>query len=549
MNGEKLTQDHPTRAGSITRFAGRGFRRIINTSLVVLAIIIAGCTLINSVPNITLLYIPDPTPLTGSTHQFYVVVDDVDSDVVTVSWTVTAGQLSSARGDSVLWTAPLTLQDVTVTAVADDRINTEKDTARYTLSVVNGAPIITSFSSSKPYVIMGNEVTLSVTAEDPDGETITFDFATLQPINAGEITADPPGAKTATATWRAPTATESLFSSVYNIIVTVSDELGFFTTDTIDVLVYTEYNTIWVVDSGHKSVRKYTSRGDFILASPYDFKYPVAVASNYDNIYGCYVADKDGDSVVKLDAVGEEVAIFASLPQVEDIAFHKDSETLWVLTRGDSSLTIFLRGEKIKTVAGFSQPNTIEINQNTGDVWISDKGKQAIYQLNANDFETNPLPDTLTALNTTIFSTGLNIPAGMTVRNELGATLYIADKNDNEIEILTDVSGTGNYTWGTTITTFTSPQKVTATDGDLLWVITPNLVQYISESDLGGTPTTLVSYFFQDPVVMTPEPLTGEMWIGDNATTQVVKIAPGTPDVVSATISGFSRIEDIVINQ
>ncbi len=76
MNGENLTQDHHTRTGSITRFADREFRRIISTILVMLAIIIAGCTLINSPPNISLLFIPDPTPLTGSTHQFYVVVDD-----------------------------------------------------------------------------------------------------------------------------------------------------------------------------------------------------------------------------------------------------------------------------------------------------------------------------------------------------------------------------------------------------------------------------------------------------------------------------------------
>jgi len=46
---------------------------------------------------------------------------------------------------------------------------------------------------------------------------------------------------------------------------------------------------------------------------------------------------------------------------------------------------------------------------------------------------------------------------------------------------------------------------------------------------------------------MAVDQVTGNVWIGDNGRHQVVEIS--SADLVSVTISGFSFVEDIVINK
>ena len=84
------------------------------------AIIFTGCELVNNAPSIE-IQVEDDTPLTSSTQNFTAVTDDLDEDVVSVTWSATDGEFNKTTGETVKWTAPVTTGRVVVTAVADDR--------------------------------------------------------------------------------------------------------------------------------------------------------------------------------------------------------------------------------------------------------------------------------------------------------------------------------------------------------------------------------------------------------------------------------------------
>ena len=95
---------------------------------------------------------------------------------------------------------------------------------------------------------------------------------------------------------------------------------------------------------------------------------------------------------------------------------------------------------------------------------------------------------------------------------------------------------------------------VTALSGlfNVVVIIANNGKLFAFSEGNSATLTTLAGdYTFQSPHALAVDPMTGECWIGDNGTNQLVKIRIN-PDFTFATLvklNGFIFIEDVVINQ
>ena len=510
----------------------------------------AGCELLNSPPSIDII-VEDPTPLTGSTQTFTAVVEDLDEDAVLVTWSATAGQFSKTRGQEVLWTAPLEIQPVVISALADDRKAGGLDSTQITLSVVNAAPVIATFLSSSSFVTLGNSITLTCTADELDGEAFTFDFFTSPP-GVGLVSHDDP--EVGFATWEAPS--ELSLARSYAIIAKVSDIQGFFSTDTLAILVFSEFGTIWVVDKFQARVSKYTARGEQILTAPHPFANPVAVANNTNfEFFGAYVADQDAGEIVKLDAKGATIVTFTNIPTVADLAIHFGTGSLWAISVSDEDprLTVIntFTESIIASVRGLRHPTAITINQSRDEVWIADVGGDVdrVIQIDIADFMT-ALPDTLLPAFATVFEGNFNNPTDLAVLHEQTATVYIADMNDDEVERLVYNSGSDSYIRSAPVDMglSTKPSRVAVTPLGQVWVLgLDRSIQYFPEIN-SALLTPISSYFFLSPHAMAADPATGHVWIGDNGTEQVVEIV-NDPDSVGITIGGFSWVEDLVINK
>ncbi len=517
---------------------------------------ITGCELTNNAPTISIT-VENYEPLTGDTQTFIAVVEDVDENaIVRVSWAVTGGTLANTTGKEVKWTAPLARGEVVVTAIADDGISNGIDSAHATLNVVNSAPEITIFEivgfedeDQDPYVLMGGTIQLNCVAEDPHGEPITYSFYTLS--GAGQFQQVSPEA--GTADWTAPPATELSFSRTYTLYVEVSDEQGYSSGDTLEVLVYTEAGTIWLVDSEQAIVSKYTALGHYILTSSHPFEKPVAVAGDISRDYGCYVADYTAGEVIKLDPEGNQVAVFMDLPSVADLALHEASRTLWVLSEEDSALVVYNTRSvalPVKKVSGFKVPGAITINQSNGSVWISDVGDNSVIQLSALDLDA--LPDSVSDPGVTVFrdvggTPIFSFPSGLGTRDRIDATVYVADLNHDQIERLTYSSGTGTYSRNTPISIDNPSQVISNVKGEV-WVLnSKGSIQYFLESNINVAPFPVLSYAFSNPNSMAVDEVSGEVWIGDSGNHQVVKVL--SPDSLAVVISGVDFVADIVVNR
>ena len=198
---------------------------------------------------------------------------------------------------------------------------------------------------------------------------------------------------------------------------------------------------------------------------------------------------------------------------------------------------------------GFYQPDIITINQSSGDVWIADGGMNVVFQFNSK--LTASLPDTVTSLNTTQFGGVLDTPINIAVldRISLDAVVYIADKRDSDGEIEQLVYNGSNYQFGATISGFDRPTLLASTVDGRVWVANSSgVVSFFTASTNGSDRITTIGYDFKNPQTMTADPITGEVWIGDNGSNEVIKmVAPA--DSADVIISGFGFVEDLVINK
>ena len=431
---------------------------------VVLASVFIGCTQENNIPTLDVT-VEDSTPLPGSTQTLSAVVTDLDTaDIVSVIWDISEGDPPAHIGLTIEYTAPQFETVDTIRVEANDQ-NDGIVTETIIMNVTNGSPYIESYTVSQSAVLLGNEVTLTVTASDPESLPLTYHFSSLENVGVF-VNYDP---EDSIAIWEAPFDPD--LAGEYDLYVNVSDSLGKSTSDTLSVIVYSEYGTMWIVDSGLKSVRKYNEFGQYILSAEENFDNPVAIANNHPDWFGCWVADKESGKIVEINEDGETFETYDNLPNISDIAYHNNSNTICALSRANRTLTLIKGGTLVKTIYGFSSPNSIAVNQISGEVLVSDYGLQQIVVVDLLP-DDQVYPDTVSTEHyLTELNGDLNGPVAIAITNYTnqtnGVMILVADYLMDRIQRVRYTSG---YNYESSITGITKPVAL-ATTANYTWYI------------------------------------------------------------------------------
>ena len=493
----------------------------------------------------------------GASQRIKAVVNGIDDTTnIAIEWQASAGTLENISNLTVLWTAPedTTQAEISVKVTTVDGGSATRSTA---ISVGNAPPQIDAFQVSDNIVLTGNQITLTVSATDPENFSLNYRFWSIPDSGIiSHLSPDNP-----TATWTAPDGS-NFRGRKFQFVAEVGDNLNFVSRDTVEVLAYADFESVWVVDGGNKTVSKFTANGLKILTSPVVFENPVAVCNDVSEFYGCYVADYDAGKVVKLDARGNVITEYSDVPTVIDIEIHRDTRRLWALEVGRDAVAIIdgYTHSLLKTIKGFKQPRWITINQATGDVWIAEPSNNRLICLNSR-LPVGSIPDSITTANAAIYpdtSSGayLNSPVSPFVRHDVAQPVFVVDRDDRQIE---QFEWNGNryvrnafpvqlgnvnplFVWSATVGNVFSMIASIASDGKL---------QGYVEGNSGSLTMLTGDYDFQAPHTIAVDPPSGIVWIGDNGTNQMVKVQlnPNFTYQKRVALSGFVFLEDIVINK
>ncbi|MCP4129911.1 MAG: hypothetical protein GY754_02735 [bacterium] len=204
--------------------------------------------------------------------MFYVNATDNDGDAISYSWSATGGTFSNSDSASTIYTAPAMsgTYDIVIT-VAD----TNGQSNSHTVTIeVNNAPTITSVTADTNPVLAGKTASLTVVASDPEGDTLSYLWASKDGSFDNLVGT--------TVNWTAPG-----IAGTYPVIVTVTDEHGFETTASIDIVV--EYETSGaVVSAGFNTWPQVRS----IIASN-----PQLKTGSLTTALTTQVSDVDGDTL------------------------------------------------------------------------------------------------------------------------------------------------------------------------------------------------------------------------------------------------------------
>jgi len=479
--------------------------------------------------------IPSDTVQPGSVNLFKAIVSDPDTDKVELTWQTTHGNLNRTTGVEIIWTAPTEFADVIITVSAEDE-NKGSTTEELIIYVRNENPKIIEFKSSSNIVLIGNYVELTCIGDDTEDSELIYNFYSMN--GAGEFIEED-GADN-TIQWHAPHDQSDVGS--YTLIVDVSDKIGYSISDTLEVMVYSDYASVWIVDSENKTVEKYGSNGDKILTAEEQFSRPIAITNNTNEFYGCWVADYDLQTIFKINPIGKTVEKIEEIGRIIAIDIHKDTKQLCALEIENSTIKIIdtYSNTVTKTVHGFNSPNTLKINQITGDVWVCEPNRNRVVRFNI-----NTPPDTINQnSNCDIFTDNLNNPIDIEIGHKTPTIVYIVDKNDNAIERIDN----STLLRLPSVTGFYLPEKISISSEQKVWIIDDiGGIYYFDEDNINDVqPINLfATTTFYDPHVMDVDP-DGNIWIGDNGSKTLVRITPAGKET---QIPGFNFIENIIINQ
>jgi hypothetical protein len=183
----------------------------------------------NTSPVLTAGPTASPATITADqTSGLAVTATDNDGDVLSYTWAAAIGTVVGS-GNTAVYTPPvvsvLTQDQVTVT-VTDGRGGSVTGTATVTILIPNTPPVLTSGPSAIPATISDVETsTLSVTASDPNGDTLNYTWSATGGTVAGAGD---------TAVYTPPRVT---VTTVYHVTVTVTDVWGGSVVGTVDVVV------------------------------------------------------------------------------------------------------------------------------------------------------------------------------------------------------------------------------------------------------------------------------------------------------------------------
>ncbi|WP_257459556.1 PKD domain-containing protein [Archangium lipolyticum] len=186
----------------------------------------------------------------GASTTLAVIASDPDGNTLTYSWTQSpptpAGRFSDSTAASPTWTAPALTSDQAFTlqvTVSDGKGGTAQDSVDVSVTNLpeNQAPTISAVTATPDTLDEGESTTLAVTANDPEGNTLTYSWTQSPPTPAGRFS----DSTAANPTWTAPALTGD---QTFTLQVTVSDGKGGTVQDSVEVPV-TSVNTPPVVDA------------------------------------------------------------------------------------------------------------------------------------------------------------------------------------------------------------------------------------------------------------------------------------------------------------
>jgi len=507
-------------------------KNIIFMVTAILFLLAAACdqAILNEEPLLELIFDAD-TVLPNSVNILKAVVSDPDTDKVVVTWTVTSGSLNRNTGLEVKWTAPDAYTDVFITATATDE-NKGETVEEKIVYVRNIKPFINSFTSSEDIILIGNSVLLNCIAQDEERSDLRYSFFSQN--GKGEFVEE--DGLDNTMTWYAPEDQED--AGTYNLIVKVSDTEGETDSDTLDILVYSDYSSVWVVDSEKMSLEKYGRNGDKILTAEQELLKPVSITNNTNEFYGCWVADYEAQNIYQISAKGKTISTIADIGRIIDIEVHKESNKLVCLNVDSNSISIVntFNNEVVATVRGFTEPKSLTVNQINGDVWVCEPNYGKVTKFNI-----NTPPDSAYAGE--VIKANLNSPMEVKIGYSTPTIIYIVDKNDHEIERI-DFT-TGNRM--TSVTGFFLPRTIDVSSQQTIWVIDHNGIYYFPEdnpNDIQPSFMMAPTEFFDPHVIDIDDD--GNVWIGDNGSKKLIRINPVGQEIA---ISGFQFIADIIVNK
>jgi hypothetical protein len=201
--------------------------------LTILALLIGGGCETNQPPTITSLT-PSATSVgPGDSCTVTCTASDPDEgDTLSYAWSASGGAISGT-GSMVTWIAPTTEGTYTVTVTVSDDEATVSDSC--SIQVVNAPPAIASLTPSATNLAPAGSCTVTCTASDPDGDSLTYEWT----ASGGTITGTG-----SMVTWTAPAA-----EGPYTITVTVSDGKGGTDSESCAVSVEMKFGSIEVQSS------------------------------------------------------------------------------------------------------------------------------------------------------------------------------------------------------------------------------------------------------------------------------------------------------------
>ena len=206
----------------------KGIKGAIVVMVIFALLVASGCALFNTPPVIASLTSSATSVGRGGSCSISCTASDPNGDALTYQWTVSGGAISG-EGSTVTWVAPTAEGTYTINVTASDgKGGTTSDSL--TISVVNTPPVIASLTSSETSVAPEESCSVTCTASDPDGDTLTYQWTATDGTISGEGS---------TVTWVAPTA-----EGTYTINVTVSDGKGGTASDSLTISVEMKFGSI-----------------------------------------------------------------------------------------------------------------------------------------------------------------------------------------------------------------------------------------------------------------------------------------------------------------
>lgn len=140
---------------------------------------------------------------------------DLDSSSLTFSWSADDGTFSTATDAEAEWQAPLQEKTYTLTVTVSDGTNSVSATLTITVEGAQGSqndnPVISSFLANPSSIQTGQTSTLTVSATDPEGDTVSYSYSATSGAISGS----------GSSVTYAPSS-----AGTYTVTVTVSDGKG-----------------------------------------------------------------------------------------------------------------------------------------------------------------------------------------------------------------------------------------------------------------------------------------------------------------------------------